>query len=93
MQGTPRWFTILEQEQHEDQAQSILKSRVQVQRDEVQNGSSADQVQSTSAMFKCHFIDKRRDTASRGPTTIAAPESQFRTCPSDHGKASSNIAP
>ncbi|KZV49971.1 hypothetical protein F511_26544 [Dorcoceras hygrometricum] len=25
-----------------------------------------------------------RDTASRGPTTIAAPESQFRTCPSDH---------
>ncbi|KZV29200.1 hypothetical protein F511_37733 [Dorcoceras hygrometricum] len=28
-----------------------------------------------------------RDTASRGPTTIAAPESQFRTCPSDHGKS------
>ncbi|KZV54944.1 tetraspanin-15 [Dorcoceras hygrometricum] len=26
-----------------------------------------------------------RDTASRGPTTIVAPESQFRTCPSDHG--------
>ncbi|KZV40622.1 hypothetical protein F511_23418 [Dorcoceras hygrometricum] len=25
-----------------------------------------------------------RDTASRGPTTIAAPESQFRTCPSGH---------
>ncbi|KZV44298.1 hypothetical protein F511_17621 [Dorcoceras hygrometricum] len=25
-----------------------------------------------------------RDTASRGPTTIAASESQFRTCPSDH---------
>ncbi|KZV50295.1 hypothetical protein F511_37223 [Dorcoceras hygrometricum] len=24
------------------------------------------------------------NTASRGPTTIAAPESQFRTCPSDH---------
>ncbi|KZV55562.1 hypothetical protein F511_26381 [Dorcoceras hygrometricum] len=24
------------------------------------------------------------DTASRGPTTIVAPESQFRTCPSDH---------
>ncbi|KZV30209.1 hypothetical protein F511_38710 [Dorcoceras hygrometricum] len=32
-----------------------------------------------------------RDTASREPTTIAAPESQFRTCPTDHGKASSNI--
>ncbi|KZV49601.1 hypothetical protein F511_28202 [Dorcoceras hygrometricum] len=26
-----------------------------------------------------------RDTASRGPTTIVAPESQ--TCPSDHGKS------
>ncbi|KZV31304.1 hypothetical protein F511_16290 [Dorcoceras hygrometricum] len=26
-----------------------------------------------------------RDTASRGPTTIVAPESQFRTCPSNHG--------
>ncbi|KZV31452.1 hypothetical protein F511_38298 [Dorcoceras hygrometricum] len=25
-----------------------------------------------------------RDTASRGPTTIVAPESQFPTCPSDH---------
>ncbi|KZV23884.1 hypothetical protein F511_20726 [Dorcoceras hygrometricum] len=25
-----------------------------------------------------------RDTASRGPTTIVALESQFRTCPSDH---------
>ncbi|KZV17077.1 hypothetical protein F511_02993 [Dorcoceras hygrometricum] len=25
-----------------------------------------------------------RDTASRGPTTIVAPESQSRTCPSDH---------
>ncbi|KZV34165.1 hypothetical protein F511_39492 [Dorcoceras hygrometricum] len=25
-----------------------------------------------------------RDTASRGPTIIVAPESQFRTCPSDH---------
>ncbi|KZV58039.1 hypothetical protein F511_38133 [Dorcoceras hygrometricum] len=31
--------------------------------------------------------------SSRGPTTIVAPESQFRTCPTDHGKASSNIAP
>ncbi|KZV16311.1 hypothetical protein F511_34987, partial [Dorcoceras hygrometricum] len=26
-----------------------------------------------------------RDTASRGPTTIVAPESQFRSCPTDHG--------
>ncbi|KZV47364.1 Ribonuclease [Dorcoceras hygrometricum] len=29
--------------------------------DEVQNGSSADQVQSTSAVFKCRFIDKCSD--------------------------------
>ncbi|KZV35455.1 hypothetical protein F511_18022 [Dorcoceras hygrometricum] len=27
---------------------------------------------------------KPRDTASRGPTTIVAPESQSRTCPTDH---------
>ncbi|KZV22902.1 hypothetical protein F511_28525 [Dorcoceras hygrometricum] len=28
--------------------------------------------------------DDPKDTASRGPTTIVAPESQFRTCPTDH---------
>ncbi|KZV50785.1 hypothetical protein F511_11562 [Dorcoceras hygrometricum] len=28
-----------------------------------------------------------RDTASRGPTTIAAPESQFWACPSDHAES------
>ncbi|KZV30877.1 hypothetical protein F511_10811 [Dorcoceras hygrometricum] len=33
-----------------------------------------------------------RDTASRGPTTIVTPKSQFRTCPSDHGKAPRKIA-
>ncbi|KZV17052.1 hypothetical protein F511_12382 [Dorcoceras hygrometricum] len=27
------------------------------------------------------------DTGSRGPTTIVAPESQSRTCPTDHGKS------
>ncbi|KZV31165.1 hypothetical protein F511_16489 [Dorcoceras hygrometricum] len=27
-----------------------------------------------------------RDTASRGPTTIVTPKSQFRTCPTGHGK-------
>ncbi|KZV50470.1 hypothetical protein F511_35618 [Dorcoceras hygrometricum] len=31
-----------------------------------------------------------RDTASRGPTTIVAPESQSRTCPSDHGISGSS---
>ncbi|KZV16964.1 hypothetical protein F511_35402 [Dorcoceras hygrometricum] len=34
-----------------------------------------------------------RDTASHGPTTCVTPKPQFRTDPSDHGKASSNIAP
>ncbi|KZV43598.1 hypothetical protein F511_44779 [Dorcoceras hygrometricum] len=34
-----------------------------------------------------------RDTASREPTTIATPKTHFRTDPSDHGKAPSNIAP
>ncbi|KZV32048.1 hypothetical protein F511_38406 [Dorcoceras hygrometricum] len=33
------------------------------------------------------------DTASRRPTTIVTPKSQFRTDPSDQGKAPSNIAP
>ncbi|KZV37547.1 hypothetical protein F511_42676 [Dorcoceras hygrometricum] len=33
-----------------------------------------------------YFCDPQwfRDTASRGPTIIVAPESQFQTCPSDH---------
>ncbi|KZV46173.1 hypothetical protein F511_15183 [Dorcoceras hygrometricum] len=34
--------------------------------------------------FKC-LMCSPRDTASRGPTTIVTPKSQFRTCPSDHG--------
>ncbi|KZV14212.1 hypothetical protein F511_44088 [Dorcoceras hygrometricum] len=37
--------------------------------------------------------EERMDTARRGPTTIATPKSQFRTDPSDPGKAPSNIAP
>ncbi|KZV55123.1 hypothetical protein F511_22635 [Dorcoceras hygrometricum] len=61
MQGTPSWFTSLEQEHHEDQAQNNKKSIVKVQKDEVQNGSSAYQVQRTSAVFKCRCIDKRSD--------------------------------
>ncbi|KZV46561.1 hypothetical protein F511_40609 [Dorcoceras hygrometricum] len=31
-------------------------------------------------------LERPRDTASRGPTTLVAPESQFQTFPSDHGK-------
>ncbi|KZV27115.1 hypothetical protein F511_28512 [Dorcoceras hygrometricum] len=34
-----------------------------------------------------------RDTSSRGLTTFVTPKPHFRTNPSDHGKASSNIAP
>ncbi|KZV14158.1 hypothetical protein F511_44307 [Dorcoceras hygrometricum] len=60
VQGTPSWFTSLELEQHEDQAQR-MKCRVQMQNVEVQYGSSADQVQITSAVFKCRCIDKRSD--------------------------------
>ncbi|KZV53098.1 hypothetical protein F511_24517 [Dorcoceras hygrometricum] len=33
-----------------------------------------------------------RDTASRGPTTIVTPKSQFRTCPSDHETDSTKVA-
>ncbi|KZV16832.1 pentatricopeptide repeat-containing protein-like [Dorcoceras hygrometricum] len=40
-----------------------MKSRVQAHNDEVQNGSGADQVQSTSVVFKCRCIDKRSDKA------------------------------
>ncbi|KZV30520.1 hypothetical protein F511_16908 [Dorcoceras hygrometricum] len=57
VQGRPSWFTSLELEQHEDQAQR-MKSRVEAQNVEVQYGSSADQVQSTSAVFKVRCIDK-----------------------------------
>ncbi|KZV33525.1 hypothetical protein F511_08605 [Dorcoceras hygrometricum] len=39
------------------------------------------------------YTVSNRDTASRGLTTIATPKSQFRTDPSDQGKAPSNIAP
>ncbi|KZV42983.1 hypothetical protein F511_42326 [Dorcoceras hygrometricum] len=38
-----------------------MKSRVQTQNVEVQYGSSPDQVQSTSAVFKLRFIDKSSD--------------------------------
>ncbi|KZV22244.1 hypothetical protein F511_21078 [Dorcoceras hygrometricum] len=34
-----------------------------------------------------------RDTASRGPTTIVTPKSQFRTCPSDHGTTGNQSGP
>ncbi|KZV48570.1 hypothetical protein F511_17111 [Dorcoceras hygrometricum] len=62
VQGTPSWFIGLELEQHEDQAQR-MKSRVQAQSVEVQNGSSADQVQYISVVFKCRAVYKYGDKA------------------------------
>ncbi|KZV30384.1 hypothetical protein F511_34518 [Dorcoceras hygrometricum] len=50
-----------------------------------------DQIGPIDSVSKTEHHDA--DTASRGPTTIVAPKSQFWTCPSDHGKAPSNIAP
>ncbi|KZV21434.1 hypothetical protein F511_18671 [Dorcoceras hygrometricum] len=43
---------------------------------------------------KQHLCDPQwfRDTASRGLKTFVTPKPHFRTNPSDHGKASSNIA-
>ncbi|KZV49171.1 hypothetical protein F511_04440 [Dorcoceras hygrometricum] len=45
-------------------------------------------------LFSQYLCDPQwfRDTASRGPTTIVTPKSQFRTDPSDHGKTPRNIA-
>ncbi|KZV33502.1 hypothetical protein F511_38283 [Dorcoceras hygrometricum] len=56
------------------------------------NTLSSDSVRESRIQYLC---DPQwfRDTASRGPTTIAAPKSQFRTCLTDHGKAPSNITP
>ncbi|KZV28756.1 ELMO domain-containing protein A [Dorcoceras hygrometricum] len=50
VQGTQSWFTSLEQEQHEDQAQNV----------EVQNGSSADKVQCTRAVIECEAVYKSK---------------------------------
>ncbi|KZV31101.1 hypothetical protein F511_18254 [Dorcoceras hygrometricum] len=58
MQETPSWFTSLELERHEDQAQR-MKSRVQAQNVEVQNSPSADQVQHTRAVVECESKCKR----------------------------------
>ncbi|KZV46611.1 hypothetical protein F511_39012 [Dorcoceras hygrometricum] len=49
-------------------------------------------VRYTSAWWPA-FAQHVVQAASRGPTTIVTPKSQFRTCPSDHGKTPSNIAP
>ncbi|KZV31323.1 hypothetical protein F511_28281 [Dorcoceras hygrometricum] len=48
--------------------------------------NTSDQTSSTARLTssKQRIPAKLMDTASRGPITIVAPESQFRTCPSDH---------
>ncbi|KZV50844.1 hypothetical protein F511_20998 [Dorcoceras hygrometricum] len=64
VQGTSSWCIIWMLEQHEDQAQSVkssssaksrveLKFRVEAQNAQVQNSSSADQVQCTRAAIEC----------------------------------------
>ncbi|KZV56692.1 hypothetical protein F511_40181 [Dorcoceras hygrometricum] len=42
---------------------------------------------------KGNIAEELLDTASRGLTTFVTPKPHFRTNPSDHGKASSNIVP
>ncbi|KZV34650.1 hypothetical protein F511_23369 [Dorcoceras hygrometricum] len=72
VQGTSSWFISWMLEQHEDQAQSMkssssaesrleLKCRVEVQNAQVQNSSSADQVQCTRAVIECEDRYKRSD--------------------------------
>ncbi|KZV43992.1 hypothetical protein F511_30997 [Dorcoceras hygrometricum] len=61
----------------------IMRSRTPQNPPQVLNTLSLVSVQESRIQYLC---DPQwfRDTASRGPTTIVAPESQFRTCPSDH---------
>ncbi|KZV19903.1 formin-like protein 7 [Dorcoceras hygrometricum] len=62
---------------------STLRSHTPQNYPQVLNTLSSVSVRESGIQYLC---DPQwfRDTASRGPTTIAAPESQFRTCPSDH---------
>ncbi|KZV33510.1 hypothetical protein F511_31115 [Dorcoceras hygrometricum] len=53
LQGTPSWSTSLMHEQFKDQAQRRFG--------DVKNCSRADQVQHTSAVFKCRHIYKHSD--------------------------------
>ncbi|KZV30487.1 hypothetical protein F511_33870 [Dorcoceras hygrometricum] len=72
VQGTSSWFISWMLEQHEDQAQSLKSSssaesraekkcRVEAQNAQVQNSSSADQVQCTRAVIECKDRYKRSD--------------------------------
>ncbi|KZV40087.1 polyadenylate-binding protein 1 [Dorcoceras hygrometricum] len=72
VQGTSSWFISWMLEQHEDQAQKMkssssaesrveLKCRVEAQNAQVQNSSSADQVQCTRAVIECEAVYKSSD--------------------------------
>ncbi|KZV45049.1 dystroglycan-like [Dorcoceras hygrometricum] len=61
--------------------------------DDVSHRRTPDILTSPSFLATTISTDTMTDTASHGPTTIVTPKSQFRTCPSDHGKAPRNIAP
>ncbi|KZV44320.1 hypothetical protein F511_18870 [Dorcoceras hygrometricum] len=65
------------------QAIARLRSRTPQNPAQVLNTLSSVSVRESRIQYLC---DPQwfRDTASRGPTTIVAPESQFRICPSDH---------
>ncbi|KZV21450.1 branched-chain-amino-acid aminotransferase 6-like [Dorcoceras hygrometricum] len=74
LHGTSSWFISWMLEQHEDQAQSLkssssvesraeLKCRVEAQNAQVQNSSSADQVQCTRAVIECEAVYKSRQTS------------------------------
>ncbi|KZV28061.1 hypothetical protein F511_27125 [Dorcoceras hygrometricum] len=74
--GTSSWFISWMLEQHEDQAQSMkssssaesraeLKCRVEVQNAQVQNNSSADQVQCTRAVIECEDRSAQRRSADK----------------------------
>ncbi|KZV49859.1 serine/threonine-protein kinase svkA-like [Dorcoceras hygrometricum] len=60
-----------------------LGSRTPQNPPQVLNTLSLESVRESRIQYLC---DPQwfRDTDSRGPKTIVAPESQFRTCPSDH---------
>ncbi|KZV43975.1 acyl-CoA dehydrogenase-related protein [Dorcoceras hygrometricum] len=62
---------------------SLVGSRTPQNPPQVLNTLSLVSVQESRIQYLCDPL-WFRDTASRGPTTIVAPESQFRTCPSDH---------
>ncbi|KZV30295.1 tankyrase-2 [Dorcoceras hygrometricum] len=85
VQGTSSWFISWMLEQYEDQAQNLksssstesraeLKCRVEAKNAQVQNSSSADQVQCTRAVIECEDRYKRSDRVQiRSPAMYNIP--------------------